>query len=263
MAESSSRPDWRLPRGVTRALAEHAQLSDVALAYDERFSVGDGGELDEKILNKYVQPPGLVVDLGSGAGRLAVPLARRGLRVVAVDLSRPALKALRARSDLDGLSIECLVANLVELDALRDGTADYCISMFSTLGMIRGHENRRQFLRHVRRILRPGGRFVLHVHNRWYHLWQQQSRGWFLRNLFQSLTRRDVEAGDKYFTYHGVPNMFVHAFTRRELLSDLRSASLRVETLIPLSIERRHPLKMPWLLGSIRAGGWIAVCKRR
>ena len=79
MAESSSRPDWRLPRGVTRALVEHAQLTDVKLAYDERFSSGDDGELDERILAKFLQPPGLVIDLGSGAGRLAIPLARRGL----------------------------------------------------------------------------------------------------------------------------------------------------------------------------------------
>ena len=183
--------------------------------------------------------------------------------MVAVDLSRPALAALNAQSVTDELPIACVLANLVELDGLRDGTADYCISMFSTLGMIRGKENRRQFLRHVERILKPGGRLIVHVHNRWYHLWQPQSRGWFVKNLLQSLVRRDVEAGDKYFTYHGVPNMFVHAFTRHELSSDLREAQLSIEKIIPLAVERQRRLQMPWLLGSVRAGGWIVVCRKK
>jgi SAM-dependent methyltransferase len=262
LAESVSRPDWRLPRGVTRGLIEHAELSDVSLAYDERFSGGNDGELDEQILAEHLQPPGLVVDLGSGAGRLALPLARRGLRLLAVDLSRPALAALSAQGAAEHLSIDCVRANLVELDGLRDSSAEYCISMFSTLGMIRGQENRRQFLRHVERILKPGGRFVVHVHNRWYHLWQPQSRAWFVRNLWQSIFRRDVEAGDKYFTYHGVPNMFVHAFTRRELLGDLRAAHFSIEKLIPLAVERQRPLRWPWFFGAVRAGGWIVVCRK-
>ncbi len=261
MPESTPRPDWRLPRGVTRALVEHAQLTDVALAYDERFSAGDGGELDEQILAEYLQPPGLVVDLGSGKGgwrcRWRGRAAGGGGRPFA-----PGTGGIGAKSEAENLPIECVLANLVELDGLRDGSADHGISMFSTLGMIRGRDDRRRFLRHVRRILKPGGRFVLHIHNRWYHLWQPQSRGWFVGNLMQSLMRHDVEAGDKYFTYHGVPNMFVHAFTRRELTADLRVTGLTVERCIPLAVERRHRLKMPWLFGPFRAGGWIVVCRK-
>ncbi|MES1213724.1 MAG: methyltransferase domain-containing protein, partial [Singulisphaera sp.] len=98
MPENFSIPDWRLPRGVTRALVEHAQLADVEKAYEERFSRDSEVELDEQILHQYLHPPSTVVDLGAGAGRLAVPLARRGLRVVAVDLSRPALTALARQS---------------------------------------------------------------------------------------------------------------------------------------------------------------------
>ena len=35
---------------------------------------------------------------------------------------------------------------------------------------------------------------------------------------------QDVEAGDKFFDYQGVPNMFLHVFTRSELLGDLSRA---------------------------------------
>jgi SAM-dependent methyltransferase len=258
---SASRPDWRLPRGVTRGLWEHAQAEHVIGAHVERFSQGGARELDELLLNDLLQPPGLVVDLGCGDGRLAMPLARRGFHCIAVDLSRPALASLRRQAEAESLPIEPLAANLVELDCLVDRSADHCISMYSTLGMIRGRDNRLQFLRHARRILKPGGMLVVHVHNRWYNLFQPQSRLWFIANLFESAWRRDVEAGDKFFAYQGVPNFFLHVFTRREFLGDLRSAGFRVERLIPLSIERRDTLRRPWLFGRFRAGGWIAVCR--
>ena len=156
LQERNSRPDWRLPRGVSRALLSMPDLADVELAYNERFSSDSENELDEQILAESL-PPGLFVDLGAARG-LAIPLARRGLRCVAVDLSRTALAVIARQGEAEGLPIACVLANLVELDCLRYHVADSCICMYSTLGMIRGRDNRQQFLRHVRRILKPGGR---------------------------------------------------------------------------------------------------------
>jgi len=258
---SNPLPDWRLPRGVTRGTWEHAQSKDIARAYDERFSHGSPQELDEAILEEILRPPGMVIDLGCGAGRLALPLARRGLHCVGVDLSRSALAELSRQAETQLLPIDCLLANLVELDTVRDSVADYCIAMYSTLGMIRGRANRQQFLRHVRRVLKPGGRFVVHIHNRWSNLFQPQSRGWLIANLAQSLWRRDVEAGDKFYEYHDVPNFFLHVFTRREIARDLREAGIAVERLLPLSVERQALLSLPWLFPGVRAGGWIVICR--
>ncbi len=122
LPERNSRPDWRLPRGVSRALLEHADLADVELAYNERFSRDSEQELDEQILADCL-PSGLFVDLGAGSGRLALPLARRGRRCIAVDLSRSALAAMARQGETEGLPIACVLANLVELDCLRDHVA--------------------------------------------------------------------------------------------------------------------------------------------
>jgi ubiquinone/menaquinone biosynthesis C-methylase UbiE len=191
---------------------------------------------------------------------LLFPFARRGFTCLAVDLSPQMLAIVAEKASQEGLVIDRLLANLVQLDCLRDASADYALCMFSTLGMIRGRQHRRQALRHARRNLKPGGTFNLHVHNRWSNLWFPQGRGWVFRNLAASLWRPDVEAGDKFFDYQDVPNMFLHLYTRRELLSDLRQAGLRVIELIPLDSRREHALRYPWLLGPLRAGGWIAVC---
>ncbi|HQU46421.1 MAG TPA: hypothetical protein PK867_26680, partial [Pirellulales bacterium] len=87
-------------------------------------------------------------------------------------------------------------------------------------------------------------------------------RAWLARNLFGSLVRRDQEPGDKFFDYRGIPNMFLHVFTRRELKADLLAAGFRIVEFIALDTQRRHALRRPWLFGRLRANGWIVVCVR-
>jgi SAM-dependent methyltransferase len=252
--------DWQLPQGVPRGTWEYAHSRQIAATYDERLNQDGLCQLELAVIQRHFTQPGLLVDLGCGTGRLLFPFARRGFSCLAVDLSPEMLAIVAGKASREGLVIDRLLANLVQLDCLRDAMADYALCMFSALGMIRGRQYRRQALRHVRRILKPGGTFVLHVHNRWSNLWLPQGRGWVLRNLAASLWRPDMEAGDKFFDYQDVPNMFLHLYTRRELLADLRQAGLRVVELVPLDAQRQEVLCCPWLLSPLRAGGWIAVC---
>ena len=78
-----------------------------------------------------------------------MPLVRRGFRGLAVDLSAEMLAVVGEKAEDEQLPIDRVMANLVDLDCLADGVADYCISMFSTLGMIRGRQNRQRALEHV------------------------------------------------------------------------------------------------------------------
>jgi SAM-dependent methyltransferase len=253
-------PQWRLPPGVTLGLWQYAQADHIADDYDSYFAHNSLFDFDVAVLARHFTRPGLLADLGCGTGRLLVPFARRGFRGLAIDLSTPMLEVVGQKAAAENLPIDRLRANMTELGCLRDGSADYCISMFSTLGMIRGRENRVRALAHACRILRPDGRFALHVHNRWYNLWDPQGRRWLLANLWGALVRRDQEPGDKFFDYRGIPNMFLHVFTRRELLADLRRAGFRVVEIVALDTERRHALRRPWLFGRLRANGWIVVC---
>ncbi len=59
---------------------------------------------------------------------------------------------------------------------------------------------------------------MLHVHNRWYNLFSAEGRRWLLANIVGWLLGRDVEPGDKFFEYRGIPQMFLHVFTRHELV---------------------------------------------
>lgn len=254
------RPSWQLPPGVSRSLWDYVRSPSIADDYDEYFAFNRLFEYDEEVLAEFLQPPGLVADLGCGTGRALLPLVKAGHRGLAVDLSEHMLRVVREKSELDGLSIACLQANLVELGAVRDDSIDHAICLFSTLGMIRGRENRRQALCHVRRILKPAGRFVLHVHNFWYNLRDPRGPTWLVGNLLTGPFRKDVEVGDKWFPYRGLSSMFLHVYRWRELAADLRATGFHILKRIPLDTPRRRPLPLPWLLGSLRTNGWIVIC---
>jgi SAM-dependent methyltransferase len=254
-------PSWQLPPGVTRGLWDYTSAEHIAWDYDEYFAYNRLFEFDEEILKRHFRQPGLVVDLGCGTGRALVPLVRLGHRGVAVDLSIEMLSVVSEKARIERLPINCIRANLVELDCLGDSVADYAICLFSTLGMIRGSDNRQRTIKHIRRILKPDGIFILHVHNFWYNLFDPGGPWWVLKSLILAPFKRGFDLGDKYFDYRGIPKMFLHVFRRSELVRLLKQGGFRIRELIPLDYRRTARLTRPWFLGSVRANGWIVVCE--
>jgi len=255
-------PSWRLPVGVPRGVWEYAHREQVAGNYDEEFAANTLFDFDEKVLLRHFTKPGTFVDLGCGTGRALLPFARRGFHAIGVDLSPRFLQLVAEKAARESLKIDLLVANLIELGCLADASIDYAACLFSTLGMIRGRASRQHALEHVHRALKPGGVFIVHVHNIWHNLRDPQGRRWLLKNLTWERWRGTAERGDKFFPYRGISEMFLHLFTRGEFESDLRAAGFDIMELIPLDLAKRHALPKPWLFGRLRANGWIAVCRK-
>lgn len=257
-----SRPHWQLPRGVPRGVWEYFHTESIATEYDHYFAFNQLFEFDEQVIARHFTKPGLVADFGCGTGRALIPLARRGFQTLGIDLSAHMLRVVQEKAEVDELAVMRVRANLVELDCLRDSVFDYGICLFSTLGMIRGRLNRRQVLSHVFRTLKPGGIFVLHVHNYWFNLFDRLGRRWIVRNSIESALSREIERGDKFFDYRGVPKMFLHTFPRRELLGELRQVGFRTLDMIPLNLERTRRLPHSWFFGGLRANGWVVVVEK-
>ncbi len=175
-----------------------------------------------------------LLDLGCGTGRASELLAAAGYGVLAVDLSIPMLDQVRERNLGSVIPIQ---ANLVELDCLAANVADGAVCLFSTLGMIQGRSNRRRFLAHVRRIVRPASPFYLHLHHRYAALTNLPGLRQLTISAVRSVMRPDWEFGDAVYAYRGLPDMFLHQFSRRELLADFAATGWRVQRWERLSLD--------------------------
>jgi SAM-dependent methyltransferase len=137
---------------------------------------------------------GPVLELGVGTGRIAVPIAAEGIRVIGVDSSRRMLEICARRAALAGVDVDLRVGDLREPPVTEQVPLAIC--PFRSLLHMHTDEERRQVLTAVQRLLEPGGRFVFDVftpgaedialtHDRWLErepgiferaLWDEQAR---------------------------------------------------------------------------------------
>jgi SAM-dependent methyltransferase len=106
---------------------------------------------------------GPVVELGVGTGRVAVPTALAGVRVIGVDSSRGMLAVAREHAEAAG--VEAWI-DLREGDLLRPPVPErvpLVTAPFRSLLHLATDEARVEGLRAARDLLLPGGRFVFDV----------------------------------------------------------------------------------------------------
>ncbi len=253
-------PEWSLPLGVDSNLWEYLESSRLA---EEESSFLQGDPLtitDEALLRSRFNQPGWMVDLGAGAGRLAFSFAIRGFHVVAVDLSLAMLSAISRDHEAVRHRIHPIRTNLCRLDGLPDGHFNLAVMMYSTLGMIHDRRWRVAALQEASRILRPGGRFAVHVHNYWLNLRDSGGRTWLFEELGRLVTGKPL--GDRLMTYRGLPQIRIHLYRWNELKRDLRTAGFEIEELYPVHEVTARPLTRPWFLHQLRAGGWIVIARK-
>ncbi|HJZ54898.1 MAG TPA: class I SAM-dependent methyltransferase [Gemmataceae bacterium] len=244
-------PDWQLPPGVDRGLWDYLHSGEMVRTYDEQMAASPLAKADVAFCEKSFPAPGRLIDLGCGTGRLCVHFAAKGYECVGVDLSDEMLA--QARNAASGVTF--LKANLVDLTGLPESSFDYAACLLSTLGMVRGTENRAKVLANAFRLLKPGGRFVLHAHNRYFRgLGWGRVAGQYLRALFERPCAGDITMPQ---AYGGAP-LTLHHFTRREAVMMLWEAGFRTLDGVALGIDGK-------LVGwpeVVRAYGWLILSER-
>jgi SAM-dependent methyltransferase len=102
---------------------------------------------------------GAALELGIGTGRIALPLARRGVRVHGIDLSEAMVARLRAKPGAEqiGVTIGDFATTAV------DGRFSLAYLVFNTIGNLTTQDEQVACFQNVAAHLEPGGCFVIEV----------------------------------------------------------------------------------------------------
>jgi len=138
-----------------------------------------------------------VLDVACGTGHHTLRLARRGYRMVALDLSAVSIGFLRRAAAAEGLPVTAVVGDMTAFRLPRP--VDAVICMQDSQGHLLTNEALLAHLRAVRANLRPGGIYVfdrLIPGNRWANpiarwAWTRRRGGVTVRTTFRTLEAYD------------------------------------------------------------------------
>jgi len=112
----------------------------------------------------------IVLDLGCGTGLEAIPLAKKGINIVAVDVSQGMLQILKRK-------IEKYQIKNIKIHKLAIGEISSLIKIYgeesfdgaySIFGPLNSEPNIAKFSYSLFKLLKPKGKFVASIINRWY-----------------------------------------------------------------------------------------------
>lgn len=142
-----------------RADAYGEHYADV---YDEIYKRMFQPEMVDPVVEVLAELAGLgrALELAVGTGRIALPLAQRGVRVTGLDSSPAMLARLRAKPNSE--RIETIVGDMADVGA--PGTFELIFVVFSTFFALFTQEAQRRCFENVARHLTPSGTFVIEAY---------------------------------------------------------------------------------------------------
>jgi len=133
----------------------------IAARYDESSAEVFDPAVVDPVVDFLVElaADGRALELGIGTGRIALSLARRGVPVHGIDLSRAMAARLRAKpgGEAIGVTIGDFATTTV------DGTFTVAYLVFNTIGNLTTQEGQVACFRNAAAHLEPGGCFVIEV----------------------------------------------------------------------------------------------------
>lgn len=135
---------------------------DAARAFEEWVGFPDAAatvrEIDQILSSTEISPPVSVLDVGCGTGRHSLELARRGCRVVGIDVSEHFINSAQEQAAAQAVEVDFRLLRASDIEYSAE--FDIAIAWNHTLGFMSDSELRRGFTR-IKRALKPKGVFLL------------------------------------------------------------------------------------------------------
>lgn len=110
---------------------------------------------EEMLIDKYFTAGGRTLDIGCGAGRVTIPLHKRGFQVIGMDYAEKMISAARALDE----AIDYRVGDILSTQ-FEGQEFDNIIFSFNGLMLIGIYEERLIAMKEIRRILKKSGSFI-------------------------------------------------------------------------------------------------------
>ena len=137
---------------------DHRSYGDgFADVYDEWYADVTDVDATVRRMVDVAGGEGRVLELGVGTGRLAVPMAAAGLRVVGIDSSEAMLAKLRERDTAS--TVEAVLGDIA--GDLPAGPFDAVLVAYNTIFNLLGEQDQPRLFQRVAERLAPGGVFVV------------------------------------------------------------------------------------------------------
>jgi SAM-dependent methyltransferase len=129
----------------------------IADSYDAHYELPPGAAAACVEFLAPLAGAGTALELGIGTGRVALPLAARGVEVHGVDASRKMVAKLRAKKG--GRKIPVTIADFADVPG--DGACTLVFVVFNTFFALLTQDDQVRCFENVARRLAPGGTFVI------------------------------------------------------------------------------------------------------
>ena len=158
---------------------------------EKEYNVSGLTNVENLLIKKYFKKKGKILDIGCGAGRTTVPLAKMGYDVVGIDYSKKMIGFAKKKYP----NILFNVMNASELK-YKESTFDYILFSFNGLDCIASESKRFQCIKEMRRVLKKGGILLFSTHNPF----KLPLNSWKMKVLIENTLRGNIFR--KYWIEH-------------------------------------------------------------
>lgn len=183
---------------------------------------------DLEFIGDYTKDGDKILDYGCGNGRLLELISGKNIEYTGVDVSQKLIDI--AKNKYKSENIKFYKINTSQSSLAFENNYFNTIYSIAVLHHIPGKELRREIVKEIYRVTKPGGCIVITVWN----LWQKR----YIKNIFKNwlgkiIGESKLDWNDCYVTFKNnqgkVFNRYHHAFMKRELKKLFSKAGFKIE----------------------------------